>query len=196
MHASQGTVSLLNDNNEEDKFLELVATFAHEEGRNASSRTELTQGLTGACFSSGEVKYIDNLPADYSKLTSGLGEARMNYLVLVPLKLEEYIVGVVELCSFNPFEEHEIDFLRKMGEIVTASLYTLKVNRRTSLLLEQSRAQSEELKAQEEEIRQNMEEMEATQEDFFRKEQELQEKLKAAKEEIEKLREKAKSLKA
>lgn len=188
LHANQGTVTLINDDNEQDKFLEVVATFAKEEGKNTKTRFELTQGLLGACYSSGEVKYIDNLPEGYSKLSSGLGEARMNYLILVPLRLDEFIIGVVELSSFSDFEKHEIEFLQKLGEIVTSSLYTLKVSRRTSILLEEARVQAEELQAQEEEIRQNMEELEATQEDFYRKEQELAGKLKQSQEENEKLK--------
>ena len=188
LHANQGTLTILNDDNEDDQFLEVIATFAHEEGKKASTRFELTQGLLGACFSSGEIKYIDNLPEGYSKLTSGLGEARMNYLILVPLRLDEFIIGVIELSSFHSFKEHEVQFLQKLGEIITSSLYTLKVSNRTSLLLEQSRGQMEELQAQEEEIRQNMEELEATQENFYRKEQELLEKLKVAEEENKKLK--------
>jgi ligand-binding sensor domain-containing protein len=189
MHAAQGTVTILNDDDEHDQFLELVATFAHEEGQQVNTRFELDEGLVGACYSSGEVKYIDKLPEDYSKFSSGLGEARMNYLILVPLRLDEFIVGVVELGSFQPFQEHEIQFLQKLGEMITSSLYTLKVSRRTSLLLEQARSQTEELQAQEEEIRQNMEELEATQEDFYRKEQELLDQLKMKEEENERLRE-------
>lgn len=188
MHANQGTVTILNDDVEEDKFLEVVATFAHEEGRKASIRFELDQGLVGACYSSGEVTVIDNLPEGYSKLTSGLGEARMNHLILVPLRLDEFIIGVIELSSFNSFREHEVEFLQKLGEIITSSLYTLKVSRRTAILLEQARQQAEELQAQEEEIRQNLEEMEATQEDFYRKEQELLERLRMIEEENQKLK--------
>lgn len=183
LDVNQGALTLLNDENENDPYLEVVATYAHDEGHKGNRRIELSQGLLGVCYSSGEIRYIDNLPEEYSKVSSGLGESKIKYLLLVPLRLDEFIIGVIELSSFKPIKDHEIDFLKKLGEIITSSLYTLKVSHKTSLLLEQARAQAEELQAQEEEIRQNMEEMEATQEDFTRKERELTEKLKQTEEE-------------
>ena len=49
-------------------------------------------------------------------------------------------------------------------------LKSTQINIETSLLLEQSQQQSEEMAAQEEEMRQNMEELQATQEEATRKE--------------------------
>jgi chromosome segregation ATPase len=86
------------------------------------------------------------------------------------MKIEEQVLGVIELASFKNFEKHEIEFCEKIAETFASTLSGVKVNERTRQLLEQSQEQSEEMRAQEEEMRQNMEEMQATQEEMARKE--------------------------
>jgi transcriptional regulator with PAS, ATPase and Fis domain len=89
-------------------------------------------------------------------------------LILIPLKLEDAVFGVIELASFNKFKSYEIEFLEGIAENIASSLHTVKVNEHTNALLEQSQQQAEELAAQEEEMRQNIEELQATQEDMAR----------------------------
>jgi transcriptional regulator with GAF, ATPase, and Fis domain len=115
---------------------------------------------------------MTQIPTGYIRITSGLGEATPSCVLILPLKVNGNVYGIVELASFKEIDSHERDFLLKLSENIAATLAAEKINARTRELLEQSQQQSEELKAQEEEMRQNIEEMHATQEEMSRKESE------------------------
>ena len=93
--------------------------------------------------------------------------ANPSSLLVVPLKMEDNVIGVIEIASFNQLLEHEIEFIEKVSESISSSLFTSKANRKTEQLLEMFRRQADEKAAREEEIRKNLEEL-----------QELREKLK------------------
>ena len=94
------------------------------------------------------------------QIRSGLGTANPSCLLVVPLKTENKVIGVIEVASFNMLEKHEIEFIEKVSENISSSLFTSKANRKTQQLLEMFRKQAEEKAAQEAEMRQNLEELE------------------------------------
>lgn len=117
---------------------------------------------------------MKELPPGYIKITSGLGEATPKHLVIIPLKYDVQIAGVIELASFRIFEEHQIGFLKKVGEFLASALINSDTTRQMKHLLEQAKINEENMRQREEEMLQNMEELQATQEDLLRKEKELQ----------------------
>lgn len=116
---------------------------------------------------------LTEIPDDYLEITSGLGESEPGCILLVPLKLENSVLGVVEIASFSAFTDHEIDFVEKLGESIASTLTSVRINQQTSELLKKSQIQAAEMAEQEEEMRQNMEELQATQEESTRREKEI-----------------------
>ena len=106
-----------------------------------------------------------------------MGKATPTSLLIVPLKVNETVEGVLELAGFAEFEEYKITFLVKLGEVVASFIQNERVMQQTKYLLDQAQEQSEEMRAQEEEMRQNMEELQATQEEMHRKEKEYQSRI-------------------
>ena len=122
------------------------------------------------------------------KVTSGLGDAEPSSVMVMPLMVNEQIMGIMELASFEKFTEAEIDFLLSLGESIAATLNSAKVNENTKHLLTESKMLEENLKSQEEELRQTMEEMQATQDSMLDREQELLKEIDSLKAENKKLK--------
>ncbi len=172
--ANQGGIFMLNDDDKNDVYIELLSFYAYERRKYMEKRIEVGVGLIGRCVKEQKTIYMTDLPDEYINITSGLGQSRPNALLIVPLKVNDQIFGVVELAGFNQFEDHVIKFVEEVGESIASTISTTKINIRTSQLLEQSQQQSEEMAAQEEEMRQNMEELQATQEEAGRRSFEMQ----------------------
>lgn len=169
LNANQGGLFIYNNDDTSNPHLELVSAFAYNRKKFFERTIALNEGLVGTCAVEKNTIYLKEIPDGYITITSGLGEATPTSLLIVPLKLEDTIFGVVEIASFAEFSQHEIEFVEKIGESIASTLFSVKNAIRTTHLLEQSQQQREEMAAQEEEMRQNMEEMQATQEEMARK---------------------------
>ncbi len=168
MNANQGALYLINNDNVKDEFIELVACYAYGRKKHLNQRIELGEGLAGQAVFEKSTVYMTNIPSDYIKITSGLGEALPRNLLLVPLKLDQKVFGIVEIASFEIIHSYQIQFVERLGESIASTIASVKVNQRTGDLLRETQVQAEQMRAQEEEVRQNMEELTATQEEMQR----------------------------
>ncbi|HEY0655003.1 MAG TPA: GAF domain-containing protein [Chryseosolibacter sp.] len=168
--SNQGGLYILNDEDEHNKFLELVSLFAFNTKKFEKQRIKLGEGILGQTFLEKETTLLTEIPDEYIRITSGLGEANPRALLFVPLKVDKEVYGIVELASFDSYDEHEIQFVEKLAETIASTLASVKAAQKNKQLIEQFQQQTEEMRAQEEEMRQNMEELQATQEEMARKE--------------------------
>jgi methyl-accepting chemotaxis protein len=173
MKANQGFLFLIEHPGTPDEHLKLAASRAWDRKKFLQKRVEIGQGLVGQCAIERQMIYLTKIPQDYVTITSGLGQANPNSILLMPLQAEGQVVGVVELASFKEFTDTEKQFLEKVAESIAATIITTRNNQKNKELLEQSNMLAEQMKAQEEEIRQNLEEMQATQEEMARTQREL-----------------------
>jgi len=86
--------------------------------------------------------------------------------------VNDQIFGVVELASFQPFEQYQLEFVQKVSESIASTISSVNVNIRTNHLLAKTKRQTEVMANHEEELRQNMEEMHATQEELHPRDEE------------------------
>ena len=93
-----------------------------------------------------------DVPDDYIQISSGLGEAPPRNIVVLPVLFEGEVKAVIELASFDEFNEIHLTFLEQLTETIGIVLNTIAANMRTEELLKQSQALTEELQAQQEEL--------------------------------------------
>jgi len=159
LKANQGGLFLYNEENSDDKYLEMIACYAYSRKKFVQKRIKPGEGLVGACAVERKKIYLKKIPKKYIEITSGLGQAVPTSLLIVPLKFEKSLFGVMEIASFSEFKDHEIEFVEKIGETIATTLANVKISTRTSELLRQSKIQSEKLANKEDEMRKKVEEV-------------------------------------
>ena len=168
INANQGAIFTVQ-HEEGQEILEMQACYAYNRSKHFEKKVFPGQGLVGQVYLEKETVVLKNIPDKFLKITSGLGEANPKYVLIVPLKISDNVVGIVELASFKEFNSYIISFVEKIGESIAHAFSSYHTAENTRRLLEESKAQTEALRAQEEELRQNQEELEATQEAISRK---------------------------
>lgn len=170
LKANQGVLYVKNDEEEKLPYLELLATYAYGKRKYTAEKITLEYGtgLVGQCALEGSMILLTDIPADYVKITSGLGEALPRCLTLTPLIFRGEVFGVIEIASFQKFATYQLEFIQKASETIGLELSGIRAQERTRKILEQSR---------EEELRQNLEEMKAAQREMVIKEEELSNQL-------------------
>ncbi len=195
-----GLYILEGEEDDREKYLKLIAAFAYDRRKYEDKRIEIGEGLIGNCYLEKQTIFLKEIPDDYIKISTGMGFTKPRSLMIVPLKIEEDVLGIIEIGSLEVFKPYEIEFVERVAANTAATLVTVKLNTKTAELLSQSKLQAEQTASQEEELRQNLEEMQATQEEMKRKEEklkqvarEMEEKEKMLLKEIEDLKKSKKS---
>jgi methyl-accepting chemotaxis protein len=177
INANQGGIFIRNKDDSENITLDLKAFYAFNRRKYIKKSFELGEGLVGSCAIEKKKNHLTEIPDNYIRITSGLGGSNPRSLILIPMKLEEEVLGVIEIASFNKYEDYQIEFLEQASLSIASSLNMAETNKRTSELLQKTQQQAEEMAAQEEEMRQNMEELQATQEESSRRAEDFEQQI-------------------
>lgn len=174
LEINQGGLFVINENNEDDKFIEMVGCYAYDkEKKNISKRLELQDSIIGESIRDLDTIILTEIPDQYFEITSGLGQKTAGFILIVPLKVNEEAYGAVELASFSKIDTYKIEFVEKIAESVASTMSAVKKNTQTQKLLQELQIQEEYLRSQEEEMRQNLEELNSTQELMRAQEQQM-----------------------
>lgn len=187
LDANQGMFFAVSEDSAEER-LEELASYAWGRRKFGQDSYKKGEGLAGQAWAEADYVYMTDVPAEYVHITSGIGSATPRCVIVVPVKYNETVYGVVELAFFKVLAPYEIDFIIKVSESIAAALSSSSTAYKMKKLLEETQVKSMQLKEQEEEMRQNLEELEATQEDMRHKERDTMSKLKLANEEIERMK--------
>jgi hypothetical protein len=120
--ANVGGLFLVSNDNKEEKYLELVACFAYDRKKYLKKQILSGEGLAGRAFQEGETVFLTDIPEDYIKIKSGLGENKPRNLLIVPLRINEEIHGIVELASLKDILPYQIEFTERICNSIASSL--------------------------------------------------------------------------
>jgi putative methionine-R-sulfoxide reductase with GAF domain len=172
MNAQQGGLFVLREE-EKESYLELAACYAFDRKKFIERKIEIGVGLIGQAYLEGQTSLLTKVPQGYTYITSGMGEATPECLLIVPMKYNDRTEAIIELASLDKFDDYQVAFIEKAGEFVASALQSVRTTEKMQSLLEASQRQAEEMRSTEEEMRQNLEELQATQEEMVRKQKEI-----------------------
>ncbi|MEU4360125.1 ATP-binding protein, partial [Streptomyces virginiae] len=138
--------------------LTLIGSFGRPLESPAATRVRHGETLVGQAARSRRILTTDNVPAGYL-ISSGLGQAAPAHLIVLPIVVEDQVLGVIELASFAPFTPVHRDFLGRLMETIGVNVNTIVANARTDELLGESQRLTAELQARSEELQVQQEEL-------------------------------------
>jgi CheY-like chemotaxis protein/HAMP domain-containing protein len=147
--------TMTNSSQRGEQVLEMQAGYGYEERKRLSTTFRLGEGLVGQCAKEKKRILLSDVPGDYVKINSGLGEAVPLNIIVLPVMFEGSLRAVVELASFSRFSVTHQAFLDSITESIGIVLSTIQAAELTEALLKQSQSQAAELGAQQEELRES-----------------------------------------
>ena len=142
-----------------EPVLRYQAGYGYTERKHLASRFALGEGLVGQCALEKERILLTDVPGDYVRISSGLGESPPLNIIVLPVLFEGSVRAVVELASFSRFSETHKAFLDQLTESIGLVLNTIEANSLTETLLKQAQSQAHELQSRQEQLRSTNEDL-------------------------------------
>ncbi len=148
VNADHGALYIMSNANGAGPLLRFQAGYAYKPRRGVSTEFGLGEGLVGQCAIDRRRILLTNVPPNYVKIASGLGEATPFNILMLPVLFEGDVRAVIELASFQRFSEIHQDFLDQLTDSIGVVLNNIEANSRTEGLLRQSQSLANELQSQ------------------------------------------------
>ena len=171
-----------------DDDFKLYGSYAYNRRKNLSNEIKLGEGIVGQAALEKQPIIITNVPEDYIKIISGVGEAVPKNIAVIPCLYNNEVKAVIELGSFSEFTDIQLQFLEQISMSTAISIHSAEARTKMTDLLNKTLEQSEELQVQQEELRQSNEELEEQARALMESESRLQtqqEELRSVNEELE-----------
>lgn len=85
----------------------------------------LGEGLAGQVAKNQKSIMINEIPADYIAVYSGLGKSQPRHLLITPVSYKGSTIGVIELGAFQSFDDQDIQLYEHLTEKIKEPLYQL-----------------------------------------------------------------------
>jgi len=180
-----GALFLINKGKQTFKF---TGGYAYQNTKYIHKEYCLGEGLIGQAAAEKQSKILENIPVDYIKVNSGLGDAPPTCIFVLPIVFEEETIAVIELGMDHSPDPSALLFLENITESIGIGLNSAAARLRLRALFEQTQQQAEELESQQEELRTTNEELVYKSEQLQASEEELrvqQEELRQTNAELE-----------
>ncbi|MFF7178524.1 HAMP domain-containing protein [Streptomyces sp. NPDC008121] len=146
----------------DERGTELVMTAAYglpDDPAGPPRSFRLGQSLVGQAAHDRRTLVVDRVPPGYATIASGGGRGEPGMLVILPIVVEDQVLGAVELASLHPFTAIHRDFLEQFVDTAGAVVSSLVANLRTDELLGQSQRLTEELRTSSRELQERQQEL-------------------------------------
>lgn len=151
-NSNQGGLFLVREEESEDKYLELVGSYAYNKGKYEVAKIAYGEGLIGTAWREDEKILMNDIPEDYAYTNTSLNRLRSSCLLILPVKINGVTQAMIELLAFHQYTEEEISFIEKVSERIAGALVSVQSTEKTKKLLLQSEQIAKEAKEKEAEL--------------------------------------------
>ena len=167
------------------RFLQFQAGYGCD---NPRLQVQPGEGLVGQALVDKQRIVLREIPDDYVKINSVLGEAKPRQVVVQPALFEGEVKAVIELATLRPLTSVQLNFLGQFSESFGVVINMMEAATRTEELLQQAQVLSQDLQARQSELKEKNDRLEDHAARLKASEfqlQEQQEELKQTNEELE-----------
>jgi PAS domain S-box-containing protein len=161
MHIGHGVFYVYE---EEQRRLRLLGSYALRDRKTLDQYFSLGQGLVGQCALERSPITISQPPADYVRISSGLGDATPAAIAVLPVVRNDRLLGVLEIATMDSFGAKEQALLDGIMPVLAMNLEILERSVKTHKLLEETRQQAQAMQEQAATLEEQTVELEAQQE--------------------------------
>ncbi|MGY2373072.1 response regulator [Pseudomonas sp. SDO524_S393] len=146
---------------EEHGGLKRVATYGFSREQEQLEQSIYSdEGIVGQAAQLDRLIRLDDVPVDYFKVSSGLGEGTPRSVLVMPTSDDDRVNGVVELGFLRPLEERDVELLELIAGNIGTSIEAARYRQRLQEVLAETQQLNEELQVQQEELKTANEELE------------------------------------
>ena len=158
----------------EDGHLDLIGSYAFHHRKDNVNVVKFGQGLVGQAALEKKPIVFSEIPTDYIKINSGLGNTAPKNIIVFPFQYAGKVKGVIEIGSITEFSELDMQFMNLVAENIGIAFNSSQSRTKLKELLEETQRQTEELQSQQEEMKQLNEELEEQTQNLKQQQEELQ----------------------
>ncbi|MEB0249826.1 GAF domain-containing protein, partial [Mucilaginibacter sp. 5B2] len=114
----------------------------------AQEKIAMGEGLVGQSALTNQEIWLKGINDNDITVSHATGNIRPQHILVVPVRYENQVKGIIELASIHPYPESMLAFLKNVSENIGITLNSAQNHKRLQELLEETQAQSEELQAQ------------------------------------------------
>ncbi|WP_433740943.1 response regulator [Pseudomonas putida] len=118
------------------------------------------EGIVGQVAQQARLIRLDDVPGDYFKVSSGLGEGLPRSVLVVPTSDDDRVNGVIELGFLRPLDDRDIELLELIAGNIGTAIEAACYRQRLQEVLAETQQLNEELQVQQEELKTANEELE------------------------------------
>ncbi|SDX88254.1 response regulator [Pseudomonas salomonii] len=146
---------------EEHGGLKRVATYGFSREQEQKEQAIYSdEGIVGQAAQLDRLIRLDDVPVDYFKVSSGLGEGSTRSVLVVPTSDDDRVNGVIELGFLRPLDERDVELLELIAGNIGTSIEAARYRQRLQEVLAETQQLNEELQVQQEELKTANEELE------------------------------------
>ena len=127
----------------EPSRLRLLATYPRHILPEPAATIPFGEGLLGQVAEDRRRILLRDVPTDYARISSALGDATPRSVVLLPILFEDETRAVIELASIEDLSDIHVAFLDQLGESIGIVLSTITANMRAEDLVQEQAARAE-----------------------------------------------------